>query len=365
MGLLARTHPGDLRILFYAVLSLLPARLVRSLRGSITATGRRSLTTGIVGRRHARPSVGRWARTPRGGDNDWARRCRNYSLSSSTTTVWRTRASVCPRWVWRGQSIAASSWWITLPSKTRACGCGPSFPGATCVRSGVNGGWAGGNNVGIRHALARGADLVVLLNNDTVVTPDFAARLQAAAAAAPGFGVLGPVIRALAPPHDVMTDGCRFNDPAEARVFSPNAGPAGAATTDRAGGHRQRLLHADPCGGVPPHRLDRRAFLPDPRGIGLLPAGPAEQASAAACSARRSSGTRGRVPSSAKGRTLQRYYDARNLALLLSRNARATCRSTRTLAFAVGVLAPSLLSICGRTRTGAPGGRRRRPLGIL
>lgn len=34
-------------------------------------------------------------------------------------------------------------------------------------------GFSGGNNVGIRHALAQGADFILLLNNDTIVAPDF------------------------------------------------------------------------------------------------------------------------------------------------------------------------------------------------
>jgi len=34
-------------------------------------------------------------------------------------------------------------------------------------------GYAGGNNVGLRLALAEGADLVLILNNDTLVAPDF------------------------------------------------------------------------------------------------------------------------------------------------------------------------------------------------
>ena len=57
------------------------------------------------------------------------------------------------------------------------------FPWRPVIRNPVNGGWAGGNNIGVRHALEHGADLIVLLNNDTVVAPDFAARLSAAAEA--------------------------------------------------------------------------------------------------------------------------------------------------------------------------------------
>jgi GT2 family glycosyltransferase len=85
------------------------------------------------------------------------------------------------------------------------------FPWAHLVRNPVNGGWAGGNNVGINYALQRGADQVVLLNNDTIVSPDFARRLLAAATAHPDFGVLGPIINFMDEPEKVMTDGCLFN----------------------------------------------------------------------------------------------------------------------------------------------------------
>jgi GT2 family glycosyltransferase len=40
------------------------------------------------------------------------------------------------------------------------------------LNSGKNLGFAGGNNIGIRHALAHGADYVWLLNNDTKAAPD-------------------------------------------------------------------------------------------------------------------------------------------------------------------------------------------------
>ncbi len=40
------------------------------------------------------------------------------------------------------------------------------------IENGANLGFAAGSNVGIRHALAAGADYVMLLNNDTVLAPD-------------------------------------------------------------------------------------------------------------------------------------------------------------------------------------------------
>lgn len=41
------------------------------------------------------------------------------------------------------------------------------------IDSGRNGGFAFGNNIGIRYALENGANYVLLLNNDTLVEPDF------------------------------------------------------------------------------------------------------------------------------------------------------------------------------------------------
>ena len=77
----------------------------------------------------------------------------------------------------------------------------------TVVRNAVNGGWAGGNNTGIRYALERGANHILLLNNDTTVAPALVDNLLAAAAANPDYGILGPVINFMDEPHAVMTDG--------------------------------------------------------------------------------------------------------------------------------------------------------------
>ena len=71
------------------------------------------------------------------------------------------------------------------------------FPWTHLIRNPVNTGWSGGNNAGIRFALQRGADFVILLNNDTTVHPELVARLVAAADAHPEFGIIGPVIRTI------------------------------------------------------------------------------------------------------------------------------------------------------------------------
>ncbi len=51
------------------------------------------------------------------------------------------------------------------------------FPEVTILQNGENLGFTGGNNTGIEYALDLGMDLIMLLNNDTIVTPDFAVIL--------------------------------------------------------------------------------------------------------------------------------------------------------------------------------------------
>jgi GT2 family glycosyltransferase len=64
------------------------------------------------------------------------------------------------------------------------------FPDVELIRAGVNLGFAAGNNVGIRRALEREADWVLLLNNDATVEPGLVEALDAAVAARPDAGVL-------------------------------------------------------------------------------------------------------------------------------------------------------------------------------
>ena len=52
-----------------------------------------------------------------------------------------------------------------------------NFPDIELITNNENLGYAGGNNVGIRHALAKGCDFILLLNNDVVVDRDFLKRL--------------------------------------------------------------------------------------------------------------------------------------------------------------------------------------------
>lgn len=75
------------------------------------------------------------------------------------------------------------------PGNVRRC-----FPRCEVHENGKNLGFPAGNNVGIRHALAEGADYVVLLNNDTVVDRRFAGELIAAAQRNPSAGMISSLI---------------------------------------------------------------------------------------------------------------------------------------------------------------------------
>jgi GT2 family glycosyltransferase len=64
------------------------------------------------------------------------------------------------------------------------------FPDVELLRLGVNAGFAGGNNAGIRRAFERGADWVVMLNSDAIAEPGLVAALAAAAVERPDAGLL-------------------------------------------------------------------------------------------------------------------------------------------------------------------------------
>src|SRR5262249_61745258 len=85
------------------------------------------------------------------------------------------------------------------------------FPDVELIRTGENLGFSGGNNLGIRRAIARGADWVLLLNNDAVADPGLPAALERAASARPDAGVLACKVYFAEPPDVLMYAGGRGN----------------------------------------------------------------------------------------------------------------------------------------------------------
>ena len=86
-----------------------------------------------------------------------------------------------------------------------------AFPDVLLIENGHNLGYAGGNNVGIRAALERGADWVLLLNNDATLAPDAVREFDAVARVRPLAGMLGGKVLFADPPDMVWFAGQRFN----------------------------------------------------------------------------------------------------------------------------------------------------------
>ena len=81
-----------------------------------------------------------------------------------------------------------------------------AFPEVDLLETGVNLGFGGGSNVGIRHALEHGADAVWLFNNDAVAQPGALTALVETAEANPQAGIVGSAVY-------------RFDNPAELEAW--------------------------------------------------------------------------------------------------------------------------------------------------
>lgn len=88
-------------------------------------------------------------------------------------------------------------------------------------------GYAEGNNTGIRVALEHGADYVLVLNNDTVVDPDFLSYLVEFAEKDPKAGVMGPKVFYMDRPDILYYTGSRV------RWFTGLPQPRGKGKRDK------------------------------------------------------------------------------------------------------------------------------------
>jgi len=77
----------------------------------------------------------------------------------------------------------------------------------TLIENAQNLGFAAGNNVGIRRALDDGADFILLLNNDTVVAPDFVEHLHRPMLSSPDIGITAPKIYYAEPKNQIWFAG--------------------------------------------------------------------------------------------------------------------------------------------------------------
>jgi GT2 family glycosyltransferase len=193
-----------------------------------------------------------------------------------------------------------------------------AHPWVKVIRREDNGGWSGGNNTGIRHALEQGAEWVVLLNNDTVVAPGLLDGLMAAARHQPGYGVLGPVICFMDDPETVMTDGCQFNRPGFPGFFERIPVPIHPSDPP----HVVRVDIVNGCCMMISRRvferigqIDERFFLIHEESDFCIRA--SEAGFQCGIVAKAMVWHKGSSSFNRSGKSLQRYYDARNLLLLL------------------------------------------------
>ncbi len=84
-------------------------------------------------------------------------------------------------------------------------------PEVELIRNGTNLGFAGGSNAGIRRALQRGADWVLLLNNDAIAEPGLVPALERAAAERRDAGVLACKVLFADAPDTLEYAGARFH----------------------------------------------------------------------------------------------------------------------------------------------------------
>lgn len=86
-----------------------------------------------------------------------------------------------------------------------------TFPELLLIENGENLGFAEGNNRAVKRALERGAELLLLLNNDTVVASDLLSQFAVAARKYPDTGFFGAKILYFDQPDTVWFAGGRWN----------------------------------------------------------------------------------------------------------------------------------------------------------
>ncbi|HRQ40426.1 MAG TPA: glycosyltransferase family 2 protein [Chloroflexota bacterium] len=109
-----------------------------------------------------------------------------------------------------------------------------AFPQVTIIPLTENLGYAGNNNVGIRTAVAQGADWVFVLNEDTILAPDCLTQMVAVGESDPQIGICGPMVYHHDEPDVIQSAGGVFgrywesihlaqNEPDQGQFVQPHA----------------------------------------------------------------------------------------------------------------------------------------------
>ena len=79
------------------------------------------------------------------------------------------------------------------------------------LHAGSNRGFSGGVNLGIRSALNRDADAILLVNSDVIVLPDCLRRMEQAISKDASIGIVGPLIVSKESPDRIASMGISYN----------------------------------------------------------------------------------------------------------------------------------------------------------
>jgi len=120
-----------------------------------------------------------------------------------------------------------------------------------------NSGFAGGCNIGIRDAISRSPDYLLLLNNDTVVEPDFLSRMVEAARQLPDLAAACPKSYFYDEPEVLYSTGGTVN------LWTASSRQVGRGERDRGQYERlERRNYADGvCMLIPRSAIDRVGLL--------------------------------------------------------------------------------------------------------
>ena len=86
-----------------------------------------------------------------------------------------------------------------------------ALPETRVMETGENLGFSGGCNVGIRDALARRAELVLLVNSDVIIAPGALRQMEDALLSDPRVGIVAPVLLSRSEPDTVSSRGISFS----------------------------------------------------------------------------------------------------------------------------------------------------------
>jgi len=105
-----------------------------------------------------------------------------------------------------------------------------AFPAVQIIELVENLGYAGNNNVGIKAALAQGADWVFVLNEDTILAPDCLAHLVKVGQRDAHIGIVGPMVYHHDEPDVIQSAGGRLGRYWQSRHIAQNEPDRGQFT---------------------------------------------------------------------------------------------------------------------------------------